>query len=82
MICIVLTKDGGVKHFDAHEPVLVSPNMPLNFIIAAPPQPTQNTRVRLRVCQRCGVTYLDGIERDFKEEAAKKPSVPPAPDVH
>lgn len=81
MICTILTKDGGIKHFDSHDPVLVAPHMPLNILLSAPPQPTQQMKVRLRVCLRCGVTYLDGIERDF-EKGTGEAKAPTTTDVH
>ena len=72
-VCTVMTKDGGVKHSAAHEPVLLRENTPLFFNVTAKPQPDQTMVVRLRICARCGVTYMDGIERSFAE-ALPKPS--------
>jgi hypothetical protein len=66
-LCTILTKDGGVRHFSAHQPLLVHPNMPLQLIINTNPQPDYKCSVRLRVCSRCGVTYLDGFEKTFAE---------------
>jgi hypothetical protein len=76
-LCTVLTKDGGVRHFAAHEPVLVSPNTPLNINFSTQAQPDgSSTAVRLRVCTRCGITFLDGVEKTFAEKLPT-PSTPP-----
>jgi hypothetical protein len=76
-VCTILTKDGGVKHHVTHEPVLVSPNTPLNINISTKAQPDGScTAVRLRVCTRCGLTYLDGVEKTFAEKLPT-PSTPP-----
>ena len=78
-LCVVLTPDEGIRYFANHDPLLVTTGAPMTLNLNLQNGPAKDSAV-LRICQRCGVVYLDSHAKTFAHPPPQQPPPQPPPD--
>ncbi len=76
-ICAVLTPDEGIRYFPSHDPVLALNGAPIAINLSIKNGGGGTDQVQLRLCQRCGVAYVEQHAKTFQQEAALKTPIEP-----